>query len=141
MNYPIEQLKILREKTGAGFNACKNALIKTNGDINRAIDILYQDGLILANKKTDRPVIQGVISSYIHTGGKIGVLIELNCETDFVAKHLEFQALAKNLAMQIAAFSDFKYISLDHIPENVFADEMSCLSNSDENEKKKYYFK
>jgi elongation factor Ts len=90
---------------------CKNALVENNGDFDKAIELLRQKGLATAEKKAARTTKQGIIASYIHTGAKIGVLIELNCETDFVARRVEFQTLAKNLAMQVVASNTVKYIS------------------------------
>jgi len=124
MNITSEQIKLLREKTGAGILNCKNALIDTQGDFDKAINILRQKGLASAEKKTSRTTTQGIITSYIHIGSKIGVLLELNCETDFVARRLEFQNLAKNLAMQIAAGNSINYIRLEDIPEEIWKKEM-----------------
>lgn len=98
---------------------CKKALAETGGDFEKAIEILRQKGLSIADKKSDRQAKEGLIESYIHTGGKIGVLLELNCETDFVARREEFQNLAKDIAMQIAASPNVKYISTEDIPPNV----------------------
>jgi elongation factor Ts len=95
----------LRAKTGAGLMDCKRALVESNGDQTQAIESLRKKGIASAVKKADRSANEGVISSYIHLGGKVGVLIEVNCETDFVAKNEQFQALAKDLCMQIAAAS------------------------------------
>lgn len=114
-----ETVKELRQKTGAGMMNCKKALAETGGDFEKAIEILRQKGLSIADKKSDRQAKEGLIESYIHTGGKIGVLLELNCETDFVARREEFQNLAKDIAMQIAASPNVKYISTDDIPPNV----------------------
>jgi elongation factor Ts len=97
MTINSEQIKLLREKTGAGVLNCKNALVETNGDFEKAIEFLRQKGLASAEKKLTRNTKQGIIATYIHTGSKIGVLLELNCETDFVARRIEFQNLAKNL--------------------------------------------
>jgi len=100
--------------------SCKKALQETNGNINGAIKILFQKGLASADKKVNRKAIEGIIGSYIHTGGKIGVLVEINCETDFVARHEEFHELVKNIAMQIAASpEEVMYISLNMIPREV----------------------
>lgn len=96
-------VKNLRSMTGAGFVDCKNALVETNGDIDKAVDILRKKGLAKAQKKANREAKEGLIYSYIHAGGRIGVLLEINCETDFVARTSEFQELAKNIAMHIAA--------------------------------------
>jgi elongation factor Ts len=124
MNISSEQIKLLREKTGAGMLNCKNALVDTEGNFEKAVALLRQKGLASAEKKISRTTKQGIITSYIHIGSKIGVLIELNCETDFVARRLEFQNLAKNLAMQIAAGSSVTYISLKDIPEAIWEKEM-----------------
>jgi elongation factor Ts len=93
----------LRERTGAGIMDCKKALAETGGDLETAIDYLRQKGLAAAAKKTDRVAADGAVAAYVHPGGKIGVLVEINCETDFVARTSEFQALLKDVAMQIAA--------------------------------------
>lgn len=124
MNISSAQIKLLRETTGAGMLNCKNALVETQGDFEKAVNFLRQKGLASAEKKLSRSTKQGLITSYIHTGSKIGILIELNCETDFVAKRLEFQNLAKNLAMQIAAGESIKYISLDDVPKEIWDAEM-----------------
>ena len=136
MTYTTEKLKLLREKTGAGISNCKKALVESNGNIDLAAEILQKEGIVFANKKSHRLTQHGIITSYIHTGGKIGVLLQLNCETDFVAKRIEFQTLAKNLAMQIVAFPDFEYISIDHIPENVIKEKQLKESSLSENEQK-----
>jgi elongation factor Ts len=96
-------IKDLREKTGAGVMDCKKALMEAKGDLEKAIEILNQRGIALARKKAERVADQGVIEAYIHPGGRIGVLVEVNCETDFVARTNEFKELAHNLALQIAA--------------------------------------
>jgi elongation factor Ts len=124
MNITSEQIKLLREKTGAGMLNCKNALVENNGDFEKAVTFLRQKGLASAEKKLTRKTQQGIITSYIHTGSKIGVLIELNCETDFVARRVEFQTLARNLAMQIASSNSIQYISLKDIPQTIWDDEL-----------------
>jgi elongation factor Ts len=96
-------VKELREKTGAGFMDCKKALAETGGDLDRAVDYLRQKGLAAAAKKADRVAADGAVGAYVHPGGKIGVLVEINCETDFVARTAEFQTLLKDVAMQVAA--------------------------------------
>jgi len=131
MNISSEQIKLLRERTGAGILNCKNALVDTQGDFEKAINLLRQKGLASAEKKTSRTTTQGIITSYIHIGSKIGVLLELNCETDFVARRLEFQNLAKNLAMQIAAGNLIYYIRLEDIPETIWKKETE-IENSRE---------
>ncbi len=96
-------VKELREKTGAGFMDCKKALTETGGNLEKAVDYLRQKGLAAAAKKADRVAADGAVGAYVHPGGKIGVLVEINCETDFVARTTEFQTLLKDMAMQIAA--------------------------------------
>jgi elongation factor Ts len=98
-----EKVKELRDKTNAGMMDCKKALKETDGDLEKAVVYLREKGLAVARKRADRVASEGVIHSYIHTGGKLGVMLEVNCETDFVAKTPEFNEFAKNLAMQIAA--------------------------------------
>lgn len=105
----------LREKTGAGIMDCKKALVETGGDLEKAVDYLRQKGLGMAAKKQGRVAAEGLVGAYIHGGGKIGVLVELNCETDFVARTPEFQGLLKDVAMQIAAASP-RYIRRDDVP-------------------------
>jgi elongation factor Ts len=115
-------VKELREKTGAGMMDCKKALSETGGDVEKAIDYLRQKGLSDAAKRTGRMASEGVIGSYIHPGGKIGVLVEVNCESDFVARTAEFQALVKDLAMHVAA-SNPLYLRREDVPEEVIARE------------------
>lgn len=103
MEVSAATVKDLREKTGAGFMDCKKALAETGGDIEKAVDYLRQKGIAAAAKKADRVATEGAIGAYVHPGGKVGVLLELNCQTDFVARTAEFQALLKDMAMQIAA--------------------------------------
>lgn len=112
-------VKELREKTGAGFMDCKKALDETGGNLEKAIDYLRQKGLAAAAKKADRIAADGAVGAYVHPGGKIGVLVEINCETDFVARTTEFQTLLKDMAMQIAAASP-RYVKR----EDVSADEI-----------------
>jgi elongation factor Ts len=132
MTITAEQVKLLREKTGAGMLNCKNALTETNGDFEKAVEFLRQKGLASAEKKLSRNTKQGIVTSYIHTGSKIGVLLELNCETDFVARRTEFQNLAKNLAMQIAASPSVSYVSLNDIPKEIWDSEMRIESQRDD---------
>ena len=108
-------VKELRGKTGAGILDCQNALKETDSDIEKAIDLLRQRGLAAAQKKAGRETKEGVVSSYIHAGSKIGVLVEVNCETDFVARNDEFQDLVKDVALQIAAASP-AYVKRDQVP-------------------------
>lgn len=124
MEITSEQIKLLREKTGAGMLNCKKALLEAHGNFENAIILLRQKGLASAEKKLLRATTQGVITSYIHTGSKIGVLLELNCETDFVARRAEFQNLARNLAMQVAAGENINYLTLKDIPQHMWDSEM-----------------
>jgi elongation factor Ts len=115
-------VKELREKTGAGMMDCKKALSETDGDLEKAIDYLRQKGLSDAAKRTGRTASEGVVGSYIHPGSKIGVLIEVNCESDFVARTEEFQALVKDLSMHVAA-SNPLYLRREDVPEDVITRE------------------
>ena len=112
------QVKELREKTGAGIMDCKNALNQTGSDLQKAVDYLRQKGLSIAAKKVGRSTEEGMIGSYLHMGSKIGVLVELNCETDFVAKTSEFQSFSKDLAMQIAAPPVPLFVRREDIPKD-----------------------
>ncbi len=103
MSIDAQVVKILRERTGAGMMDCKKALLETNGDLEKAVDHLRKTGIAKAEKKGQRSTKEGLVFSYIHQGGKLGVLIEINCETDFVAKTEGFNELAQNISMQIAA--------------------------------------
>jgi elongation factor Ts len=111
-----EKVKELRERTGAGFMDCKRALVETDGDVDQAVAMLRERGLASAAKKAGREAREGVVGSYIHPGGRVGVLIEVNCETDFVARTDEFQRLVRDLAMQVAGLSPL-YVDVDRIPE------------------------
>ena len=108
-------VKSLREKTGAGMVDCKNALVEANGDEASAVEILRKKGMATAGKKAGRVTAEGVVGSYIHMGGKVGVLVEINCESDFVARGDEFQQLVKDVAMHIAA-SDPRYATREEVP-------------------------
>jgi len=103
MEVSADSVKELREKTGAGFMDCKKALAESAGDVEKAIDYLRKKGVAAAAKKSSRAAADGAVGAYVHPGGKIGVLLEINCETDFVARNAEFQTLLKDVAMQIAA--------------------------------------
>lgn len=116
-------VKELREKTGAGMMNCKKALEEHEGNFEKAMEALRQKGLASAEKKASRAVSEGVVDSYIHTGGKIGVLLELNCETDFVARREEFKELSKIISMQIAAFPSISYVSYNDIPLEIIEKE------------------
>ena len=110
------QVNDLRSQTGAGLMDCKRALVETNGDVEAAITILRKKGAASAAKRADREAKEGLIESYIHVGGKVGVLIEVNCETDFVARNDDFKALVRNLGMHIAAANPL-YVTRDQVPE------------------------
>lgn len=116
-------VKELREKTGAGMMDCKKALAESDGDMEKAIEWLRQKGIMSAGKKEGRIAAEGLVESYIHTGGRIGVLVEVNCETDFVARREEFQTLVRNVAMQIAACPNVEYVKVEDIPTEVSAKE------------------
>lgn len=119
-------VKELRERTGAGMMDCKNALTETDGDIEKAIDELRTRGLAKAAKKAGRIATEGVVMSYIHGGGRIGVLVEINCETDFVGKTDQFKELAHNIAMQIAA-SNPGFVVREEVPQSVLDHEKEVL--------------
>ncbi|MEO1096011.1 MAG: translation elongation factor Ts [Cyanobacteria bacterium J06638_28] len=110
-------VKELREKTGAGMMDCKKALKESDGNPEKAIEWLRQKGIASAAKKEGRIAAEGLVHSYIHTGGRVGVLVEINCETDFVARRDEFKSLAQDVAMQIAACPNVEYVKVDDIPE------------------------
>ena len=128
-------VKELREKTGAGMMDCKKALVETNGDMDAAVDFLREKGLSAAAKKAGRIAAEGLVEAYIHMGGRIGVLVEVNCETDFVAKTDEFKELAKDIAMHIAA-SQPQYVSREELPEEVLEHERKIFRAMAENEGK-----
>jgi len=111
----VSAVKELRERTGCGIMDCRRALEEAEGNMERAADLLRQKGLAVAEKKASRVASQGVVDAYIHAGGRIGVLVELNCESDFVARTDEFRALAHDIAMQVAATSP-RYVSPDEVP-------------------------
>ncbi|MDR1457618.1 MAG: translation elongation factor Ts [Puniceicoccales bacterium] len=117
----------LRQRSGAGMMECKKALVETQGDMEKAILSLKKRGIINAAKKSGREAMEGTIQSYIHSGGRIGVLLELNCETDFVAKNETFQQLAKDICLHIAAMSPI-YVSASDIPPEVEARECSIAA-------------
>ena len=113
-----QAVKQLRELTGAGFMDCKRALEETGGDVDNAVALLKERGQAAAAKKEGREAREGLIGSYIHTGGRIGVLIEVNCETDFVARNEQFQKLVRDLAVQVAGLEP-EYVDADHIPADI----------------------
>jgi elongation factor Ts len=125
-------VKELREKTGAGMMDCKKALTENDGDMTKAIEWLRQKGTISADKKQGRVAAEGLVESYIHTGGRIGVLVEVNCETDFVARREEFQELVKNIAMQIAACPNVEFVKVSDIPEDTVAREKEIEMGRDD---------
>jgi elongation factor Ts len=122
MAITADQVKQLREKTGAGMMDCKTALTETGGDMDKAIDLLRKKGLASAAKRAGRTTKDGMIGHYIHLGGKVGVIVEVNCETDFVARTEDFQLLAKELAMHIAAAAPL-YVKREDIPADVIEKE------------------
>ena len=122
MEISIELVKDLRQRTGAGVIDCKTALQEAKGDVDGAIEYLRRKGLATAAKKAGRIATEGLVSSYIHAGGKMGVLVEINCETDFVAKTEDFQNLVKNIAMHVAAANP-QYIRREEIPAEVLEKE------------------
>jgi elongation factor Ts len=126
-----QTIKKLREKTGAGMMTCKQALTENNGNFDKAVEFLKLKGITTANKKAGRNTQEGIIYSYIHTGNKLGILLEINCETDFVARRPEFNELAKNIAMQIASNENIEVISLDNISE-LMKNEVWKFENSKE---------
>ncbi|MDD4722283.1 MAG: translation elongation factor Ts [Acidaminococcaceae bacterium] len=128
-------VKELRERTGAGMMDCKKALTETAGDIDKAIDFLREKGLAAAAKKAGRVAAEGLVYSYIHGGGRIGVLVEVNCETDFVAKTENFQTLVKDIAMHIAAANP-SYINREEVPVAELEHEKEVLSEQARNEGK-----
>jgi elongation factor Ts len=131
-----QSVKELREKTSAGMMDCKKALQDSNGDMSKAMETLRQKGLASATKKTSRIATEGVVECYIHMGGKLGVMVEVNCETDFVARRPEFQELAKNIAMQIAASPLVEYVSLQNIPLHIVEKEKEIESSKEDLAKK-----
>ena len=118
-NITAKLVKDLRDKTGAGMMDCKKALNETSGDLEKAIEWLRKKGIASAEKKSGRVAAEGAIGSYIHTGSRVGVLLELNCETDFVARGEIFQSLLKDIAMQVAACPNVEYVSVNDVPQDV----------------------
>jgi elongation factor Ts len=128
LKIPTDQVKELREQSGAGIMECRNALIETEGDIEKALQILKENSIFMAERKKERTTLQGLIEAYVHAKGRIGALVEVNCETDFAANTDEFKELAHNLSMQVAAMNP-KYISEEDIPKGVDVEEakVDCL--------------
>ena len=122
-----QMVKEIRDRTGAPFLDCKKALEETGGDYDKAVEILRIKGLTKAAKKVGRETPEGIITSYIHPGGKIGVMVEVNCETDFVARNEEFQAFTKEIAMQVAAANP-SFIKREDVPESVIQKEKEVMT-------------
>ncbi|NJN71999.1 MAG: translation elongation factor Ts [Limnothrix sp. RL_2_0] len=129
-------VKELRDKTGAGMMDCKKALSESEGDITKATEWLRQKGITSAEKKAGRIAAEGLVESYIHTGGSIGVLVEINCETDFVARGDIFKDLAKGIAMQIAACPNVQYVQVEDIPDEIASKEREIEMGRDDLEGK-----
>ena len=125
-------VKDLRDKTGAGMMDCKKALQESSGDLTKAVEWLRQKGIASAEKKAGRTAAEGVVGSYIHTGGRVGVLVEVNCETDFVARGELFQELVRNVAMQVAACPNVEYVSTEEIPPDVVEREKTIEMGRDD---------
>ncbi|HEX5823016.1 MAG TPA: translation elongation factor Ts [Candidatus Limnocylindrales bacterium] len=130
-----EKVKELRERTGAGFMDCKNALVEADGDLDAAVALLRERGLAAAAKKAGRDAREGLVSSYIHTGGRVGVLIEVNCETDFVARTDEFQKLVRDLAVQVAGMAPL-YVDAESIPADILEAKKAELLTDESIQKK-----
>ena len=135
MEITTEQVKALREKTGVGMMDCKKALKEAQGNTEEAVNILRKKGMASAAKRSGKTAAQGIIDSYIHLGGKIGVLVEVNCESDFVAKNVEFQGFIKDIAMQIAASAP-QYINKEEVPEDLLNHEKEILETQAKEEGK-----
>ena len=129
-------VKELRDQTGAGMMDCKKALVENGGDMTKSVEWLRQKGIASAEKKSGRVAAEGAIGSYIHTGSRVGVLLEINCETDFVARGELFQGLLKDVAMQVAACPNVEYVTTDEIPEKVVLNEKSIEMGRDDLEGK-----
>ncbi len=112
-------VKELRDKTNAGMMDCKKALKESDGDMTKAMEWLRQKGITSAEKKAGRVAAEGLVDSYIHTGGRVGVLVEVNCETDFVARRDDFREFVRNIAMQIAACPNVEYVKVEDVPEDI----------------------
>lgn len=135
MNFTAKDVADLRAKTNAGMMDCKKALIESDGDFEKAIVWLREKGIAAAAKKQSRIASEGIVSAYIHMGGKIGVLVEINCETDFVAKTEAFQQIGHDIALQIAAASP-KYVKIEEVPAEELEKEKEILRNQALNEGK-----
>ena len=135
MGISAQQVKELREKTGAGMMDCKKALVEAGGDMEKAVRVLREKGMAAAAKKATRTVREGLVGRYIHAGGKLGVLVEVNCETDFVARTSEFQQLVRDIAMHIAASNPLHVRSAD-MPEEEIAEESEIYRSQAQQEGK-----
>jgi elongation factor Ts len=135
MHIDAKIVKALREKTGAGMMDCKKALTEAEGNEEKAIDILREKGLAAAARRSGRAANQGVVDSYIHMGGKIGVLVEVNCETDFVARNDEFREFVRNICLQVAATSPL-YLKKEEVPESILDKERQIIKAQALNEGK-----
>lgn len=126
-----KDVKELREKTGAGMMDCKKALQENDGDLEKAIEYLRKKGLASAGKKAGRATAEGLVDSYIHFGGQIGVIVEVNCETDFVARNEEFKGLVQDIAKQIAACPNVSYVEMSEVPSDIVEKERAIALESD----------
>ena len=135
MTTTAERVRLLRDKTGAGMMDCKEALVASGDDLDRAVDYLRKKGLASAAKRAHREARDGVVGSYIHAGAKLGVLVEVNCETDFVARTDQFQELVRTLAMQVAAANP-QYVSRDDVPADVIEREKEIYRQQVADQKK-----
>jgi elongation factor Ts len=131
----LEQVKRLRQATGVGIMECKKALEESGGDMEKAIKLLREQGAAVAEKRSDRATKQGVVEAYIHTGGRIGAMVELNCESDFVAKTEDFRTLARNIAMQVAAMNP-QVITREELKKELIEKEKEIYLNQAKNEGK-----
>ncbi len=131
-NISAQDVKILREKTGAGMMDCKKALAENGGDMEKSVDWLRKKGIASADKKAGKVAAEGLVGSYIHIGGRIGVLVEVNCQTDFVARNEAFQELVRNIAMQIAASTNVEFVKVDDIPADVAEREKAIEMGKDD---------
>lgn len=135
MHIDAKSVKALRDKTGAGMMDCKKALVETEGNEEKAITLLREKGLAAAARRFGRAANQGIVESYIHLGGKVGVLVEVNCETDFVARNEEFRTFVREICLQVAAANPI-YMSKDDVPEETLEQERSILRTQALNEGK-----
>ena len=126
MSFTASDVKTLRERTGAGMMDCKNALVETNGDMDKAVDYLREKGIAKAAKKAGRIAAEGLVESYIHMGGRVGVLLEVNCETDFVSRGDQFKELVHDIALHIAAANPL-YVTKEEVPQEVIEKEKEIL--------------